>query len=370
MSRQVSRRDALRVGAVVGLGAVSGCSISVFGSGGPDWNLAALSAADGSERWTTSVEGGISEGGLALADGTVFALGDFGLWALTVDDGSQQWQFDPEGLVDVRAPPTVSGDDVYFAVDHWVRCLATAEGSDRWQFATDSEAAVTTTPARVGDAVVFGCENGDVYAVEAADGAERWRVETGETVEGGPGVGDGLAVVGTNTGRVSARALADGTERWRLDTSASGTSGISPGITVADGVAYVSSPDGTVTAVGTAEGDTRWEFPANAFAPLRIHDGAAFGGYGVGTDMNETADGTLTRLDLSDGRSVWSERIDQDFPLGMTPAVGDDVVCCPTLNEGIHAFSLDDGSRQWQYDFGPAFVRPRMTAETVFVGTS
>lgn len=88
-----------------------------------------------------------------------------------------------------------------------------------------------------------------MYALAAADGRERWRVETIGGVRSSPAVADGTVYVGNANGNVSAVAAADGSERWRFRTDRVVQS--SPA--VADGTVYVGSDDGRVYALG--EGD-------------------------------------------------------------------------------------------------------------------
>lgn len=362
MTRTIGRRTALKTGACVALGSLAGC----FGGSGPDWSVAALALADGSERWTASITGDV-DGGLALADGTVYVQGTHGLWAFAAADGTEQWEFDPDGLTSVETVPTVAGDDVYVAADDRVRCLATGDGSEHWLFETEEGADVTAGPARTGDAVVVGCENGRVYALEAADGTESWRADLGEQVGCGPGVADGTVVVGTEAGRISAFDVAGGAERWRETVPTGGTLGIAPTLVVADGVAYVGSPAGEVVALGTADGTSRWSFSGAQLYQLAVHDGEGYGGREDSTDEYDDTEGKAIRFGLDDGDTRWVT--DLAGEVEAAPAVGGDTACYPTTREGLYALETDLGEQQWHFDPGGDMQSsPRTTDDTVFVG--
>jgi hypothetical protein len=58
------------------------------------------------------------------------------------------------------------------------------------------------------------------YAVDAAGGGERWRVDVGDGVRAPPAVADDTLLVADGDGTVHGLATADGARRWTVDTDA------------------------------------------------------------------------------------------------------------------------------------------------------
>ena len=87
---------------------------------------------------------------------------------------------------------------------------STVSGLDvAWSF--PAENAVSSSPA-VADGVVYvGSQDGNVYALDAATGAQAWSFPTGAPVTfSSPAVADGVVYVGSNDGKVYSFTLAGG----------------------------------------------------------------------------------------------------------------------------------------------------------------
>lgn len=184
----------------------------------------------------------------------------------------------------------------------------------------------------------------------AADGSERWRVESGDATGG---VVHGGRLYGTFGGRrVVAIDTADGSTAW-----ASGNPPVGGGLDPASGQLYVDSEeqvDGNypVAAVDAATGEGLWSFvtstddgsPFVATGAVRQGDTVYLTEYG----------GTLFALDASDGTERWRYRTDGDTREG--PLVVGDTVYLGALDDGIHAVTAS-GERRWRYDLdGPIWL--------------
>lgn len=144
---------------------------SYAGSRGPE--LAAVSTADGSTRWTATPTGETRFTGVAVTDERFHLGGPQGQAAVTRADREPVWASRDGALF---APPAAAEDGAYVVTSgedgFGVRALA-PDGSERWFHTTDGAAAPSA--ATVADGTVYyGGRDGRLYALDAATGDPRW----------------------------------------------------------------------------------------------------------------------------------------------------------------------------------------------------
>lgn len=175
--------------------------------GGP-MRVYAISTADGQQRWVYEGEDGFVKALFANQDTLAYiAYQDFanGLDAVS---GEPRWRRDTGNWV-----PSLSGagETVYFSsANTVVHALDTASGEARWTYniGGDSFNYGLGAPVWRGDSLFVLSQKGDIIRLNAADGAEQWRLETGIV-----GSRDGLSVgprhifVGDAEGNVHAFAV-------------------------------------------------------------------------------------------------------------------------------------------------------------------
>ena len=72
--------------------------------------------------------------------------------------------------------------------------------------------------ATVSDGVLYlGSTDGNLYAIDALTGAERWRFHSNGPISSSPAVVDGLVYFTSRDGSLYALAARDGRQRWKLD---------------------------------------------------------------------------------------------------------------------------------------------------------
>jgi hypothetical protein len=90
--------------------------------------------------------------------------------------------------------------------------------------------------------VYFGSSDGNVYALEAATGAMKWKFKTGDVVLSSPALADGTLFIGTWDTYLYALDATSGTEKWRFKTGEDheiyNQVGIQGSPAVADGIIY------------------------------------------------------------------------------------------------------------------------------------
>ncbi|MFF2541626.1 PQQ-binding-like beta-propeller repeat protein [Kitasatospora sp. NPDC058063] len=263
----------------------------VHAADGP--HLYTVDAADGTERWRTSLDGWVYS--LSAADGVLCcgirgggvqlrsAANGAELWR--ADDAQQDYEnpqsgpvlvggaayyygggrlrcVDPRGAglrwsfpvgEDVPSHPVERGGVLYVSAGTRVYALDAASGVERWRF--EAPVVLFTPPALDADAVYVADYLGTVYALDAATGLDRWRGVTGRRQGADPVVvADGMVLVG-NGEVLYAFEAAGGRERWRY--TARGEIVGSPA--VADGLVHLGSRDHSLHTLDLASGQLRWE---------------------------------------------------------------------------------------------------------------
>src|SRR3954462_12770012 len=114
--------------------------------------------------------------------------------ALDVASGRVRWPFGPPAVF--PGPPTfvpgaaATGGGVYLA-DYLgtVYALDATDGRDRWRIATEPRTSVE--PVLVADGHVHVGSGKGLYTLDAVTGAPKWRFQAGGDVVGSPVVADG-----------------------------------------------------------------------------------------------------------------------------------------------------------------------------------
>ena len=136
-------------------------------------SLVAVEAKSGAERWRRSFDGADVHGFRgAVTDGTVFVWGRK-LLALNARTGSRRWAFDPETQVEGHgAVVAVEDGTVYTGVGRQLYALDAKSGTPRWEWTGGSN--FHDYWGGVRDGVVYAMGERTVYALDADSGDERW----------------------------------------------------------------------------------------------------------------------------------------------------------------------------------------------------
>ncbi|MGW5420896.1 outer membrane protein assembly factor BamB family protein [Streptomyces sp. NPDC003943] len=238
--------------------------------------------------------------GTPVVDGDLLYVTSFEVHALDTASGRRQFK-----TRDVAWSMAVAQGRIHGSDGPTLYALDAHDGSERWRLHTD--AWVYSLRVDRGT-VVTGTRGGGVQAWEASNGAKLWEL-TGaqtdfETPEGGPAV-HGDTVYVWRDARLFALDARTGTERWSYPIGDAASCAHVP-VRVApaeDGCVYVSA--GTrVLSVDVASGHVRWHFeaPAVFLSPPAFAPGPAVTGGGV-----YLADhlGTVYALDATTGKDRW-----------------------------------------------------------------
>ena len=236
-------------------------------------------------KWTFQTHGEVVSSP-AIVDGVVYVgSNDGNLYALDQQTGAKKWAFKTGARV--PSSPAVDQGLVYFgSYDGTFYAVESATGKLRWKFANTGERRYAAThlhgalpvgevmpdpfdvylssPAIAAGAVYFGSGDGNIYALDAATGALKWKFHTGDVVHASPAIADGKLYIGSWDSNFYALDAATGKELWRFktgeDADIHNQVGIQSSATISDGVVYFGCRDSNLYALDAATGKKLWSF--------------------------------------------------------------------------------------------------------------
>jgi outer membrane protein assembly factor BamB len=135
-------------------------------------------------------------------------------------------------------------------------------GTPRTEMMADVFDVFLSSPVISGSTVYVGSGDGNVYALDAASGALKWKFKTGDVVHASPAVSNGVVFIGSWDRNMYALDASTGKEIWRFqtgnDTVIYNQIGIASSAAVAGGVVYFGCRDGHFYAVDEKTGKQRW----------------------------------------------------------------------------------------------------------------
>ena len=290
----------------------------------------ALNAETGEKLWVAEVAQGGFSPKPAVADGTVYAVGDDGnITALDTESGDVEWVF--EAGSQVRSPPRVADGSVLFGDSGGtVYALDGETGRIKWEFTNPSD---EIRPIEVYDNRVYvGSADDTVYAIELDDGGFVWSY----TLDGGAihemDIQDGVLYTASENLQSRDTVLYaidadDGTPEWSTEVEGFDV--------VVDGeyVYYRNVGDDEVKARSAADGEKRWSvgLDGRPTAPEFV-DGSVY----IGTeDFDEPA---VYQLDGETGEIV--STVDTESAIREPPRFWENTLYVTDISPGVYAFDI------------------------------
>ena len=212
-------------------------------------------------------QGEVSGGGLAWADGVLYATTGYGeVVAMNASDGAELWRQKLDAPV--TAAPTVFRDRVFVVSrDNRAWALKTRNGRIAWQQqSTRADAGLIggASPAAAGRSVILPFSSGELISALTRNGLRTWSV----AVSGGR-LGQGLSDIGD----------------------------ISSDPVVTRDRVYAANQSGRITAVSRRDGKRIWTANLGSYSPVWPVDNSVF----LVSDAAQ-----LVRLDARDGSIIWA----------------------------------------------------------------
>lgn len=278
--------------------------------GSYDGNLYALEAASGAVAWKVDLGARVASSA-AVSDGVVYVLGyDAKLHALDAATGKSKWTFATRG-------------EHRFTATHLHGALPVAEAMP------DPFDVFLSSPQIAGGVVYFGSSDGNVYALDANTGSQRWKFQTGDVVHASPAIADGRVFVGS----------------W----------------------------DGNFYALDAATGALAWTLEAGR--DPKIHNQQGFQASALvvgGRVLVGCRDSIFYALDAKTGAKLWTMSNHGSWVVGSASARGDAIYFATSDSGKLYGVDAKTGAKQLELDFHtwPMFSSPAIAGSMLYIGSN
>lgn len=274
------------------------------------------------------------------------------LWQVRVGDSSSY----------VFQPAIV--DEAIYAAAHDGTIARYENGRAVWSVKSDKRlSAGVGSNGRLAVVVTTG---GEIIALDAATGSERWHAPAGAEVLAPPAVGDSVVVVRASDSRLIGFDANDGTRRWVFQRPVPPLALRSyAGVTVEGNAAIVGYPGGKLVAINLANGGQLWELtvatPRGATELERVADIAGTPVLGRREICAVAYQGRAACFDASNGNALWS----REFSSSVGMDRDNRLVFVTDDADAVHALDASTGASVWKQD---ALARRGVTRPVVVDG--
>ncbi len=222
-----------------------------------------------------------------------------------------------------------------------INLTLTAPGAPRPAWTANVGGAVQSRLVRGADGSLYvSTMGGDLVALDASTGRERWRVRTGGAVFSTPHIDNGTVYFGSADHHVYAVDAATGALKWKTKTGGA----VFAGASTAQGVVCIASVDTNVYGLDAATGAVLWTAKGEGmYQSKAATDGERFfvGGW----------DNFFRAFDVKTGKEVWRNKFGESFyysPAIGSPTVGGGKVYVTSNDGKLHAMDAATGRIVWE----------------------
>lgn len=339
-------------------------------------------------KWKVAMPGAVIASPAVEGD-VVYAASTGGV-VVAVDrqTGAQKWRFTIKSRI-VSSPAVAEGAVYFEAYDGFLYALDASSGTQRWKFKTEGEHRYTaknlhgmqpagetrpdpwdsylSSPAVWKGAVYFGSGDGNIYAVDAATGALKWKFHTDDVVHASPAIADGMLFLGSWDGYFYALDVATGAQKWRFKTGDDpefhNHIGIESSAAVVDGTVYFGCRDAHVYALDEFTGEKKWAYtePNGSWVNTSpaVSNGVVYFGNSYG--------GQLFAADARTGKILYTIGF-KGWPIYSSPAIAGGTLYVGSTAGTLNAVNLDSHAVAWTFATEaskanlPTFSKPDGTA--------
>ena len=279
------------------------------------------------------------------------------LKAIDMENGTEDWSISLKG--DSNATPVVSNNTVFIGTNESFKAVDIESQDILWKYNT-SEEAIEGAAYVDNDTVYVGCDDGNVYGFNIADGNKTFEADLGDDeIVSSPIVVNGTLYVASTNGNVYSININDTTINWQYATGDE----IHSSPAYSDGKIIIGSDDDSVYALNESNGALCWDYDLNnkvrSSASIDEHNNNVY----IGSD-----EGNLTCLDLRDGTLKWSHST--GGAIQSTPAIKDDLVAFGSSDGTAYILNKYSGQEEFTYNPGSILFNSEITSSPVINGNS
>lgn len=226
-----------------------------------------------SSKWTfEQKDASFAEAEPVVDDGVIYLCSyESGVFAIAANNGALKWQFKTDRPL---AGPAVQGEHVVVLSNKALIALDTKSGTKKWEQDIGRD---FYGPSILGDQIFVRHIDGEVRAYGLQDGALKWKSK----IEGGArtplALYDGSVFYGEQYGNLVALDARTGLEKWRFQTKKHCS-----GPRVAGATVYTSCDDHYLYALDAATGALKWKAGTKGSGPTPIMANGV--GYSLSSD--------------------------------------------------------------------------------------
>jgi outer membrane protein assembly factor BamB len=204
-----------------------------------------------------------------------------------------------------------------------------------------------SSPAVSDGTVFFGSGDGNVYALDAASGALKWKFATGDVVHASPAIANRTLYIGSWDTYFYAIDAATGKEKWRFktgdDADIHNQTGIQSSAAVVDGAVYFGCRDSNLYALDAATGAKLWAYNTKGswvIASPAVKDGKVY------ASTSDT--GRFFALDAKTGAQLYALDFNR-WPMFSSPALAGGYAYIGSHSGKLIAIDLANRTIAWQF---------------------
>lgn len=300
-----------------------------------------------------------------------------------------KWKFQTKGTV--FSSPALVGDTLYIGSgDHNLYAINAATGAQKWVFKTGS--GVASSPAVANRTVYFLSYDSNFYAVDAAAGTLKWKFATGgerrfaakhihgaqpaaETMPdpfdvylSSPVLWQSSVYFGSSDGNIYSLDAATGKLNWKFQTG----DVVHASPVLADGILYIGSWDSYFYALNASTGKEKWRFKTGEDPDIHNQVGiqsSAVVSHGI--VYFGCRDSNLYALDATTGEKKWAYNNKGSWVIA-SPLVSDGKLFFATSDSGMfRALDAKTGKDLFAIKFSgwPTFSSPAIAKGMLYVGS-
>ncbi len=268
-----------------------------------------------------SVGADVEEGALAEEGGSVVPI----------------WKFRCED--EVRSSPVVYGGTVYVGTyDNNLYALQASDGAFKWKFATEGGLAASPALDLDNHIVIIGSEDTLVYAIDMHTGRIVWTIMTERPVRCTARVAHGHVFFGSDDGRLYAAKSSNGRVIWKYD--AGGPIRTQPFVT--DEHIIFGAETGEIIGLDLG-GTPKWRYRARrgvTSSPV-VYEGVVYFG---------SNDWHVYAFDIKNAYAIWRFRTQK--PVWSSPAIDPEnkSLYVGSVDGCLYALDIESGKERWKFE--------------------